>query len=277
MPPPQYYQNSPRHLIAVWLMMVLLYVGCTVWGRLWQRRLAHGEWLDRCDEPRAAWTGQPEFLAALLCVLYFSLSVTAKFVWEASSSPTAITHAGLYNVIILSGGLTLVLLALLLSNGRCAARSFGLKGRPFARSLLDGLFGFRLAILPMAVAIVVMAPFRTRETQNPLLTLMADNLEPVTISLVIFIAVLIAPLSEELMFRVILQGWLRTMLPARWAVPLVAVGFSAIHGAVDGLALIPLALVLGWVYEQRHNYFTVVVIHGLFNATMLALSLLTVG
>ena len=266
-----------RYFLAAWLLMSLLYGGVSVWVKVWQRRRQGLSWLDRCDEPRAAWTGGSERLALLLAWLWFGLHLASKIAPEvAAAKPRGLTHAALWTFVALSGGTTLLLIALLLGNDWRSAKLFGLKGRPLASPLRDGWFGFQLAILPMAVAMLAMVPFRTRDTQNPLLTTLADNLDPVTIALVVFNAVVVAPLSEELIFRVILQGWLRTLLPARWAIPLVAVSFAAIHGPVDGPALLPLSLVLGCIFERRHNYATVVVIHGLFNATMLALALLTV-
>ncbi len=276
MPPTQFSFADPRAVLGAWLLLSLLYGGVSAWVKVCQRRDQQLPWLERCDEPRAAWTGGSERLALLLAWLWFGLHLASKIAPEVVAKPREITHAALWTVVALSGGTTLLLIALLLGNDWRSSRQFGLKGRPLASPLRDGWFGFQLAILPMAVAMAVMAPFRTRDTQNPLLTLLADNLDPVTIALVVFIAVVIAPLSEELIFRVILQGWLRTMLPARWVIPLVAVSFAAIHGPVDGPALLPLSLVLGCVFERRHSYVTVVVIHGLFNATMLALSLLTV-
>jgi hypothetical protein len=64
-------------------------------------------------------------------------------------------------------------------------------------------------------------------------------------------------------------------MPARVAIPFVAIVFAAVHGPVDGIALLPLALILGYSFDRRQSYLTVVVIHGLFNATMLALAMLS--
>ena len=276
MPPTQFSPIDPRQLLTAWLMMSLVFGGLSAWVNVWQRRRQQLGWIDRCDEPRAAWTGDSERWALLLAWLWFGLHLGSKIAPEVAAKPSGITHAALWSVVVLSGGTTLLLIALLMGHDRRAENPFGLNWRPLASPLRDGWFGFQLSILPMAVAMALMAPFRTRDTQNPLLTLLSDNLDPATVALVVFGAVVMAPLSEELIFRVILQGWLRTLLPARWAIPLVAVSFAAIHGPVDGPALLPLSLVLGCVFERRHSYATVVVIHGLFNATMLALSLLTV-
>jgi membrane protease YdiL (CAAX protease family) len=88
---------------------------------------------------------------------------------------------------------------------------------------------------------------------------------------------IVAPLSEELLFRAVLQGWVRERCGAAWAIPLVAVLFAAIHGWRDGLALLPLALILGVLYERRRSYLAVVVAHGLFNSVMFGLAWLTSG
>lgn len=276
MPPTQLSPTDPRHWLTAWLLISLLVGGVSSWVKVWRRRWRGQAWIDPSDEPRADWRGPSERLALLLAWLWLGLHLASKLGAEGGVKSSGITHSALWSVVALSGGTTMLLSALLMGNDWRAARRFGLKWRPWASALSDGWFGFQLAILPMSCAMALMAPFRTRDTQNPLLTLLSDNLDLVTITLVVFIAVVIAPLSEELIFRVILQGGLRTFLPAWLVIPLVAVGFAAIHGSVDGPALLPLSLVLGCIFERRHNYATVVVIHGLFNATMLALSLLTV-
>ncbi len=106
------------------------------------------------------------------------------------------------------------------------------------------------------------APFRNRENRNSLLTLLprvriwghcGDLL----------CAVILAPLYEELLFRVVLQGWLTSVVDPRYAIPIVALIFGAIHGLPDGIALLPLAGVLGYVFYRRHSYVSVLVIHGL--------------
>jgi membrane protease YdiL (CAAX protease family) len=107
------------------------------------------------------------------------------------------------------------------------------------------------------------------------LTLLADSPDPLTVTLICITAAIMAPLSEEMMFRVVLQGALTRFSQPRIAIPVTAVAFAAIHGPIDGIALVPLALILGYVFDRRHSYVSVLVIHGLFNATMLTLALLT--
>jgi membrane protease YdiL (CAAX protease family) len=87
--------------------------------------------------------------------------------------------------------------------------------------------------------------------------------------------VVLAPLAEELTYRVLLQGWCQSQIPPWKAILFSAVIFSLVHGTPDCFPLFPLALILGYVYYRRRSYLSVVAIHGLFNATNLAFAVLT--
>ena len=275
MPTTEFSPADPRLLATAWLTISLFVGGVSSWVTVWQRYCRQQPWLDRHEEPHATWAHLSERLALLLACLWLGLHLAAKFILATNAKSPELSNANLIQVAVISGGTSLLLFALLVGSGRLSAGDFGLKWQPLTSQLRDGWFGFKLAILPMALTMALTSSIRTRDTQNPLLTLLADAPEVDTLALVVLVAAVIAPLAEELIFRVILQGSLTTVMPARLAIPIVAVAFSAVHGPVDGLALLPLALVLGCVFQRRHSYVAVVVIHGLFNATMLALQMLT--
>jgi len=52
--------------------------------------------------------------------------------------------------------------------------------------------------------------------------------------------------------------------------------FAAVHRLPDAIPLLPLALVLGYVYQQRRCFLSVVLLHMLFNAANLILAVLTI-
>lgn len=139
-----------------------------------------------------------------------------------------------------------------------------------------GTMGAVASALPVFLAALVVAPFRSEETQHVLLQFVRGEIGILAIAAVAFIAVVAAPLMEELIFRVVLQGWLTTVLPERQALPIAAAVFAAVHGWPDAIPLFPLALILGIVYHRTHRYYTVVVLHALFNATNLAFAVLSV-
>jgi CAAX protease family protein len=267
--------TDPRRLATAFLLISLFVGSASVWVTLWRRHGHQQPWLDRCEEPRAKWRFVPEQLVLLLACLWLGLHLAARFSSATTTEPTLLTNSVLIQEVIAKLGTTLILIAMLAGSGRQSLGDFGFKWTPLQSQLRDGWFGFKLAVLPMAVTMVLVDPLRTPGTKHPLLTLLANDPGYPLLALIVIVAAVIAPLSEELIFRVILQGSLTTVMPARLAIPLVAVAFCAVHGPIDGLALLPLALVLGGVFQRRHSYLAVVVIHGLFNATMLALQLLT--
>jgi uncharacterized protein len=77
-----------------------------------------------------------------------------------------------------------------------------------------------------------------------------------------------------LIFRAMLQEGLARRLGATPAIAITAVLFSLVHGFPDALALLPLAIILGYVYDRRQSVLSVVVIHALFNLTNILILLL---
>ncbi|HEX3998353.1 MAG TPA: CPBP family intramembrane glutamic endopeptidase [Pirellulales bacterium] len=96
-------------------------------------------------------------------------------------------------------------------------------------------------------------------------------------------ALVVAPLFEEFLFRVLLQGWfekiesLRRMLrlglpgegPAWWPIVLSSFLWAIMHWQ-NGLAAVPLfffGLVLGYLYQRSHRIWPSMTTHFLLNAT----------
>ncbi len=131
--------------------------------------------------------------------------------------------------------------------------------------MLEGFLGFVASILPVFIAILLTLPLRSLEQTHPFLRFLDDSENTNALIAVAFAAVILAPLKEELMFRVILQTWLVKKIGVTWGIVVTALLFAAVHGIPDSLGLIPLALILGIVYHKRRSYLSVVLIHALFN------------
>ncbi|HEX4579284.1 MAG TPA: CPBP family intramembrane glutamic endopeptidase [Candidatus Dormibacteraeota bacterium] len=77
---------------------------------------------------------------------------------------------------------------------------------------------------------------------------------------------LIAPLSEETIFRGFMYGWLRRHLPVLPAVAVSAAVFSAAHLVlVLALPLFAVGVVLALLYEYSGSLLPGAIVHGLFN------------
>jgi len=109
------------------------------------------------------------------------------------------------------------------------------------------------------------------------------------------LAVVVAPLTEEFLFRVVLQGWLESLgsevgthgdhelmtadaipsrpLRARWApIVLSSAAFALMHlPRPDVVPLFFLALALGYLYRQTHRLWPSMVAHGCLNACSLGM------
>ncbi len=164
----------------------------------------------------------------------------------------------------------------LLLGARSSVVKLGLRRRKPWQQVWAGLQGYLFAIGPVTLVWYLMAPFRNPESQHPLLKLLAREPSPSVLLWIFLAAVAIAPAVEELQYRVVLQSALRHRLPRGIAIVVSSIIFAMLHGWPDAVPLLPLALVLGTVFEKTRSYLSVVVLHVLFNATNIVLLWLSV-
>jgi membrane protease YdiL (CAAX protease family) len=120
------------------------------------------------------------------------------------------------------------------------------------------------------------------ESEHPLAKLAKEQPTIGTLALATVSAVAVAPLCEEFLFRIVLQGWFekwealwrqRTetagpLPPGLLANLIVAAIFGLMHmgHGPDPVALFVLALFLGYSYQQTHRILVPLVVHVCFNA-----------
>lgn len=142
-----------------------------------------------------------------------------------------------------------------------------------------GFLAFLAALLPVYGTVAVVSQFFP-PTEHPLARLVREHSTAGLLGLVAFSAVVVAPLAEELLFRVILQGWLERQIEvlgerrgrafATWsrALPILAssAAFAAMHEGFERIALFILALFLGFLYQQTHRILPSLILHACINA-----------
>ena len=108
--------------------------------------------------------------------------------------------------------------------------------------------------------------------QQDLLRMFSDADHPALIILLIVLATLVAPVTEELLFRGIFFRYLRTRIPRWLALILPGTIFAALHvnwPTLEGLPslvpLVTLAVIFSIAYERTGKITTAMVAHGLFN------------
>jgi membrane protease YdiL (CAAX protease family) len=107
-----------------------------------------------------------------------------------------------------------------------------------------------------------------------LITLFHRSGDAVSLSIMVLLAVVIAPVTEEIIFRVGIFRWLRTRVPRVVALLLPALIFAAIHNHLSILVpLVVLAVILALGYEHYGHPGVPILAHALFNLNTIALVL----
>lgn len=99
--------------------------------------------------------------------------------------------------------------------------------------------------------------------------------DPRELALLIVLAVVVAPITEELVFRVGVFRFLTNYLPAAWAAVISSALFAAPHwNLLSALPLFLLGLVLSFLYQKTGRVTAPILLHALFNLNTVLVVLL---
>lgn len=232
----------------------------TLWG------LRQGVWpLAPRPERRVPWNP-----LATVAVFYVGAALAPFFVFklcgvEKEGSLLAIQAQCLWALLVLVVAPTVLAL-----NAPTRWSDFGIHATGWPADLAAGAWGFVLSLLPVYLTELPVQSFRK---PHPVMEALLKQPDATTISWVVLSAVIAAPLVEELLYRVLLQGVFMDRLGSGLGIVLAAVIFCAAHQWPDCIPLFPLALILGYVYHRRRSYPAVVFLHALFNGVNLLMAL----
>lgn len=157
-------------------------------------------------------------------------------------------------------------------------RGMGLSTRRWLADSVRGVVAY-LALMPMCMAAAELAAiFLPPEMihEHPLLAAL-DDVSLWFKVLLVFGAVVLAPLAEETFFRGLLQSALRARMRRPWAAIFITSAFFAlIHTSTPQAvpALFILAVGMGYNYERTGRLYPAILIHAIFNAVMITALLL---
>lgn len=271
---------SPFWLNALSTLVMALVVGSLVGAT--GRIVARKPLVDRTRHRRAPWGGEGAVLAA------FSLfgSLTA---WLMSlSAPHAKEPLTIDLASALSLGLTWLVMSSLAvlwlrSSYHATWRDFGLprSAGEAGRDVLLGVVACAAMLVPVYGVQLLVVLVAGLPSSHPTIEQLLTNPSAETVIAAALMAVVIAPLFEELAFRVLLQGWLERIGGRRawWPIFVSAALFALAHVG-QGWAPVPLAVLavgIGYVYRQTHRLVPIVAMHMTFNALSLAYAIATGG
>ena len=152
----------------------------------------------------------------------------------------------------------------------------GQQARPHSTPLLSGFWSYCMA-LPLIwltshlwIGLLMLSAhlgFPSEAPPQPLVELIQETNEPWALVALAVLAIVIAPLSEECLFRAGLYRFLKQHIPQRLATGLTALLFALVHyNTLSFLPLFLLGILLSIAYESTGYIRTPYLFHALFNA-----------
>lgn len=161
------------------------------------------------------------------------------------------------------------------------AKNINVVSLPCKAILGRALYGFLLS-LPFVycwgLLMIYLQQIGFSIEKQSLVGIIAETRSPILLILLVFVTVVIAPISEELLFRGAIYRFIKGQVHPRLALMLSALIFSLMH--FNTMAYVPLfilGLLLARSYEVSGNIAVPIVFHALFNAnTLILIALQTV-
>lgn len=213
--------------------------------------------------------GFPEALLAGVLILWFLTNLMASQGAEVTVTTQLLVANAILAFFLVTG-----LVSFLIVRGLSPLTLFGLTRAGLGRSLPAVLPALVVA-LPAIYFIHALSFHFLGATPQPLLEFLARSGGTSDRLLLIFTAVVVAPISEELIFRGFLYGVFRRYGGQIPALLLSAALFAAIHAhlpAAGGLFILALALTI--LYEATTSLWAPILMHALFNALTVMTTLL---
>lgn len=202
----------------------------------------------------------------------FSISMAGFFLLMALGSigkPVGkIDFKSLEASLALYGGIIVLILGFFIYRNNDPREVFGMRSREWASRIGQAL-GTLVIVLPLIYGAQWFAYFLSgpQSEPQPIVTFLLEHSDVQARLLVIAIAVIAAPLTEELVFRGCLYGVLRQTVGRYAAMAVSAIVFALIHAHLPSIpGLIILALALSLLYESTGSLWSSVVLHATFNA-----------
>jgi len=226
--------------------------------------------------PQAPWSGG-DVVATTLSFLGFQVLAAAAVPPTASLQLRLAAGAG---AMLAATGVSMLQLMLRGCGRGALGCGLGHLGADL-RLAVGGLALLLAPLLGLAAILDRIVPYR-----HAIVDFLKAHHDVSSVALVVFAAVVAAPIAEEFLFRRVLQGWLERRLDGGairggggLAVGLSSLAFALAHVG-QGLAWVPLfffGLVVGHLARQTGSIVPGVILHALFNAVSVGLVLLQVA
>jgi membrane protease YdiL (CAAX protease family) len=151
-------------------------------------------------------------VATLLAVFFVVMPIVGELTGATSPARAALDHparqiaAYIFQQALVTG----VFVAAIAFFSGAAAGDLGLPAgaRQWGRGVMIGLIGWLAALLPVQGMQALLFSWFHTQSQHPLVQLVIEKPSPSLMAVAFVAAVVVAPTCEEIIFRLLLQGWL---------------------------------------------------------------------
>lgn len=92
----------------------------------------------------------------------------------------------------------------------------GLRVDKLGRDVLYGAVAFFVSLVPVYGLMLLLGALFPDQEPHPVVTLLREHASLVTLAVCAISVVIVAPLAEEVLFRIVFQGWLERVAAQRW-------------------------------------------------------------
>jgi membrane protease YdiL (CAAX protease family) len=258
---------------CAWLSLMAGSIG--IWILIVVRQALGRPVMEPVEPHCVSWPVAPPIVTFLVAILAPQLLTAVAFSWFGAPERVSLTTVQWLCACQVLQIATVV--GLLAVAGPLQGEDFGCRRKSWRIDMLIGAGGWVASFAPIYLVRKWQASLDWHEpdSEHLLFQVLAQNFNVYGLFWIYVSATVLAPLSEELMYRVLLQGWAQSRLPAGLAILISACLFVSRHTVFDWLPLLPLALILGYIYHCRRSFLAIVTMHALFNGSMLTLAILS--
>jgi uncharacterized protein len=217
-------------------------------------------------------------VAALACVLLLVQTITAAINWLGAVRAGEAVMA--LQTLFFQAAAILVIAATMRARGFTWRSAFGIAPQQVWRNVGLGCLGYVAAMPAVAlyalVSMAVLKFFGYPVEKQEVIELLCDPSQPLWLrGYLVILAVVTAPVVEELLFRGVVLPAVAKRYAVLPAVILVSVAFSLIHANVAAIApLFAFACALSLAYVFTGSMMVPIVMHTLFNGVSLVVLLM---
>jgi uncharacterized protein len=210
---------------------------------------------------------------AIFCGIIASFFILGIF--SATDEKQALTPEVIHGSLAFYGMIVLLVAGMAFRRGQTPQQAFGLVPAQPLRVLAIGVACI-VMVYPILdlVGLAMSALGHPPTNDDELVAYFRNKLSGADLAMAAVMAVVVAPLTEELLFRGYLYGVVKKYAGRVSAMLTVALLFAAVHHSLAGLpVLLLLAVALTLAYELSGSLWAPIVMHVLFNSATLCIIL----